>query len=67
MGKISARILTKYDTLENWSTKNPKLLQGELAVVNPGITIGGHSTTLLKSGLAGTDGKGVAFNDCPYI
>ena len=37
MGKISARILTKYDTLENWSAKNPKLLQGELAVVNPGI------------------------------
>ena len=67
MGKISARILTKYDTLENWSAKNPKLLQGELAVVNPGITIEGHPTTLLKSGLAGTDGKGVAFNECPYI
>ena len=31
--QLNTRIALKYDTLENWSTNNPKLLPGEVALV----------------------------------
>ena len=30
--RLNTRILLKYDTYENWSTNNPNLLKGELAI-----------------------------------
>ena len=47
---MKTRIKLKYDTLSNWTTADPVLLQGEVAVVNPGTTIDGHTTILLKVG-----------------
>ena len=31
--KINTRLVTRNDTYENWSTNNPVLLKGEIAVV----------------------------------
>ena len=36
---LNTRIQLKYDTLGNWSTKNPQLLSGELAIVSLGNTV----------------------------
>ena len=50
MSTLKTRIKLKYDTLANWTQHDPVLLAGEIAIVDPGTTIDGHNTILLKSG-----------------
>ena len=48
---LKTRIKLKYDTLTNWSTNNPVLLKGEVALVDPGITASdGSATIMIKVG-----------------
>ena len=44
---LNTRIRLKYDSLSNWSTKNPTLLEGELAIVYLGNS---HTTTTPDNG-----------------
>ena len=75
---LNTRIKVRYDTLENWRTKNPFLLQGEVAVVEiPGDTHAGvvisEPAFLVKVGgsnketINGAEFTGSRFNDTPYI
>lgn len=66
--ELKTRIKLKYDTLSNWSTANPVLLSGEVAVVevpsggtNPSGIVKTPPSILLKVG----DGT-TAFNSLPY-
>lgn len=61
---LNTRIQSKYDTYTNWSTNNPTLLQGEIAVVTVDAVQGDVSqvpAVLIKVG----DGV-TAFNDLPW-
>lgn len=51
MSTLKTRIKLKYDTLTNWTTNDPVLLAGEVAIVDPGETgKDGLATVLLKVG-----------------
>ena len=67
MPTISTRIKLKYDTLTNWSTANPVLLAGEVAVV--AIPTGSESTVgqVTKPAIVFKVGDGAThFNTLPY-
>lgn len=62
---LNTRIRLKYDSLSNWSTKNPTLLEGELAIVYLGNS---HTTTTPDNGthpILFKVGPG-AFNSLPF-
>ena len=62
---LNTRIRLKYDLYDNWSTKNPILLEGEVAIAVPGTTVGSvetAATCLMKVG-NGTS----HFNDLPWL
>lgn len=64
---LQTRISLKYDTYANWHSKNPQLLEGEVAVVvipgsDPVDTISNVPTVLFKVG----DGT-KKFNDLPWV
>ena len=51
MSTLKTRIKLKYDTLTNWTTNDPVLLAGEMAIVDPGeVGKDGLATVLLKVG-----------------
>lgn len=51
MPTLKTRIKLKYDTLTNWTTNDPVLLAGEVAIVDPGeVGKDGLATVLLKVG-----------------
>lgn len=71
--RINTRILLKYDTYENWSTNNPNLLKGEMAIAV--IDVSDNTQThsgqtvpqlLVKigNGLEGDAGK---YNSLPFV
>lgn len=71
--RLNTRILLKYDTYENWSTNNPNLLKGEMAIAV--IDVSDNTQThsgqtvpqlLVKvgNGLEGDAGK---YNSLPFI
>ena len=71
--RLNTRILLKYDTYENWSTNNPNLLKGEMAiavidVANNTQTHSGQTVPQLLvkvgNGLEGDAGK---YNSLPFI
>lgn len=67
MPTLSTRIKLKYDTLANWSTANPVLLAGEVAVV--AIPTGSESTVgqVTKPAIVFKVGDGTTeFNTLPY-
>ena len=67
MPTLNTRIKLKYDTLANWSTANPVLLAGEIAVV--AIPTGSESTVgqVTKPAIVFKVGDGeTAFNGLPY-
>lgn len=47
MKYLNTRVQLKYDSLQNWTTKNPALLQGELAIAYLGDS---HTTTTPDNG-----------------
>lgn len=60
---LKTRIKLKYDTLANWVANDPVLLQGEIALVDPGVTAAdGSATVLIKVGRSGKK-----FSECPYL
>jgi hypothetical protein len=62
---LNTRIRLKYDLFDNWSTKNPVLLEGEVAIAVPGTKVGSVDTNascLMKVG-NGTS----HFNDLPWL
>lgn len=71
--RINTRILLKYDSYENWSTNNPNLLKGEvaIAVIDVADNTQTHSgqavpQLLMKvgNGLEGDAGK---YNSLPFV
>ena len=67
MPTLNTRIKLKYDTLANWSTANPVLLAGEVAVV--AIPTGSESTVgqVTKPAIVFKVGDGTTeFNTLPY-
>ena len=71
--RLNTRILLKYDTYENWSTNNPNLLKGEMAIAI--IDVSDNTQThsgqtvpqlLVKvgNGLEGDAGK---YNSLPFV
>ena len=66
--RLNARILLKYDTYANWTSKNPVLLAGEVAIatISTGDTQNVNSVTpplvLIKVG----DGN-TAYNTLPFV
>ena len=71
--RLNTRILLKYDTYENWSTNNPNLLKGEMAIAV--IDVSDNTQThsgqtvpqlLVKvgNGLEGDAGK---YNSLPFV
>lgn len=71
--RFNTRILLKYDTYENWSTNNPNLLKGEMAiavidVANNTQTHSGQNVPQLLvkvgNGLEGDAGK---YNSLPFV
>lgn len=71
--RFNTRILLKYDTYENWSTNNPNLLKGEMAIAvidvsNNTQTHSGQTVPQLLvkvgNGLEGDAGK---YNSLPFV
>lgn len=71
--KLNTRILLKYDSYENWSTNNPNLLKGEMAIAVIDVadntqTHSGQSVPQLLvkvgNGLEGEPGK---YNSLPFV
>ena len=71
--RLNTRILLKYDTYENWSTNNPNLLKGEMAIAVIDVsdntqTYSGQTVPQLLvkvgNGLEGDAGK---YNSLPFI
>ena len=71
--RLNTRILLKYDTYENWSTNNPNLLKGEMAIAVIDVsdntqTYSGQTVPQLLvkvgNGLEGDAGK---YNSLPFV
>lgn len=62
---LKTRIQLKYDSLENWASKNPTLLSGELAIVSLPPKGAGVAPDAIASGVLFKVGPG-AFNDLPW-
>ena len=71
--RLNTRILLKYDTYENWSTNNPNLLKGEMAiaVIDVSDNTQTHSGQVVPqllvkvgNGLEGDAGK---YNSLPFV
>lgn len=68
---LKTRLLMRYDTLTNWSTNNPVLLKGEIAVIDLQSTpatngVKGDTNNVPIVSLKIGDGQ-TAFNSLPYI
>lgn len=68
---LKTRLLMRYDTLTNWSTSNPILLKGEIAVIDLQSTpatsgVKGDTNNVPIVSLKIGDGQ-TAFNSLPYI
>lgn len=62
---MSVRIALKYDSLTNWTTNNPVLLQGEMAIVNIPAEAG---SGLQEPAIIAKIGNGTdKFNDLPWF
>lgn len=62
---LNTRIRLKYDLFDNWSTKNPVLLEGEVAIAVPGTTVGSVES---KASCLMKVGNGTShFNDLPWL
>ena len=67
MPNLQARIRLKYDTLTNWTTANPTLLSGEVAVVAIPTSETNTVGQVTKPAIVFKVGDGkTAFNDLPY-
>lgn len=71
--RLNTRILLKYDSYENWSTNNPNLLKGEMAIAV--IDVADNTQThsgqavpqlLVKVG-NGLEGEAGKYNSLPFI
>lgn len=71
--KLNTRILLKYDSYENWSTNNPNLLKGEMAIAV--IDVADNTQThsgqavpqlLVKVG-NGLEGEAGKYNSLPFV
>lgn len=71
--RLNTRILLKYDSYENWSTNNPNLLKGEMAIAV--IDVADNTQThsgqtvpqlLVKVG-NGLDGEAGKYNSLPFV
>ena len=67
MPTLNTRIRLKYDTLTNWTTANPTLLSGEVAVVAIPASEANTVGQVTKPAIVFKVGDGeTAFNDLPY-
>lgn len=67
MPTLNTRIRLKYDTLTNWTTANPTLLSGEVAVVAIPTSETNTVGQVTKPAIVFKVGDGeTAFNDLPY-
>ena len=67
MPTLNTRIRLKYDTLTNWTTANPTLLSGEVAVVAIPTSEPNTVGQVTKPAIVFKVGDGeTAFNDLPY-
>lgn len=67
MPTLNTRIRLKYDTLTNWTTANPTLLSGEVAVVAIPTSETNTVGQVTKPAIVFKVGDGAtAFNDLPY-
>ena len=65
---LKTRLKLKYDTLTNWTQNDPVLLEGEIAIVDPGVTAAdGSATVLIKVGRKDANGNNQKFSACPYL
>lgn len=71
--RLNTRILLKYDSYENWTTNNPSLLKGEMAiaVINVSDNTQTHSgqavpQLLVKVG-NGLEGEAGKYNSLPFV
>lgn len=71
--RLNTRILLKYDTYENWSTNNPNLLKGEMAIAvidvsdNTQTHAGQTVPQLLVKVGNGLEGDAGKYNSLPFI
>ena len=71
--RLNTRILLKYDTYENWSTINPNLLKGEMAiaVIDVSDNTQTHSGQVVPQLLVkvgnGLEGDAGRYNSLPFI
>lgn len=71
--RLNTRILLKYDTYENWSTNNPNLLKGEMAiaVIDVSDNTQTHSGQVVPQLLVkvgnGLEGEAGKYNSLPFI
>lgn len=65
---LKTRLKLKYDTLTNWTKNDPVLLEGEIAIVDPGVAAAdGSATVLIKVGRKDANGNNQKFSACPYL
>ncbi len=65
---LKTRLKLKYDTLTNWIKNDPVLLEGEIAIVDPGVAAAdGNATVLIKVGRKDASGNNQKFSACPYL
>lgn len=71
--RLNTRILLKYDSYENWSTNNPNLLKGEMAIAVIDVADNTQTHTgqavpqlLVKVG-NGLEGEAGKYNSLPFI
>lgn len=62
---LNTRIRLRYDTYANWSTINPVLLEGEVAIAVPGTNLG--SVTEVASCLMKVGNGTAHFNELPWL
>jgi hypothetical protein len=63
--KLNTRILLRYDSYDAWSTQNPVLLAGEVAIAVPGDKVGSVETAAACLMKVGNGSK--HFNELPWL
>jgi hypothetical protein len=68
MAQLNTRILLKYDSYSNWTTNNPTLLAGEIAIAKlvSGTQIDASKDTTSTAPVLFKVGPG-KFNDLPWV
>lgn len=81
MNMLNTRIKLKYDTYANWTSKNPVLLEGEVAIAtipaganvdtstneNPGTTMQRLPNVVFKVGQKDANGDLIPYNQLPFV